>query len=354
MKIIHCADVHLGTKFASKFPADIAKQRQSELRTCFSEMIDFARQNGVQVILLSGDVFDSDKPTIKDKEFFYNAVRNNPEIDFLYLNGNHDKEGSYLQTDIPNLKTFSKTGFTSYSYGNIVISGIEMDAANAKSFYSMLELDRSKLNIVMLHGDVSDSRGMDKVRVADLRNQGIDYLALGHIHSFATGTIDDRGTWAFSGCLAGRGFDECGEKGFVLLDVTDRITAQFCCSSARTIHKLPFDVTGCADLYTIQQKLKQQTDALPSSDILRVELSGDLESDIDLSENDVISALSRFYFVNVKNNTSVRIDPSAYAADTSLIGEFVRGVSANADYDAYRKNKLIALGLKLLSGREVE
>ena len=79
-----------------------------------------------------------------------------------------------------------------------------------------------------------------------------------------------------------------------------------------------------------------------------------LEPDIDLSENDVISALSRFYFVNVKNNTSVRIDPSAYAADTSLIGEFVRGVSANADYDADRKNTLIALGLKLLSGREVE
>ena len=58
--------------------------------------------------------------------------------------------------------------------------------------------------------------------------------------------------------------------------------------------------------------------------------------------------------MNVKNNTSVRIDPSAYAADTSLIGEFVRGVSANADYDADRKNTLIALGLKLLSGREVE
>ena len=354
MKIIHCADVHLGTKFASKYPADIAKQRQSELRTAFSSMIDFASQNDVRLILLSGDVFDSDKPTIKDKDFFYNAVRNNPEIDFLYLNGNHDKEGSYLQTDIPNLKTFSKTNFTSYTYENIVISGIEMDTTNAQSFYSMLELDQSKLNIVMLHGDVSDSKGMDKVRIADLRNKGIDYLALGHIHSFASGRIDDRGMWAFSGCLAGRGFDECGEKGFIMLDVADRISAQFCRSAARTIHKVDIDVSDCGDLYTIQQKLKQQTNDLSGDDILRVELTGDLAPDIDLTDNDVISALSRFYFVNVKNNTSVRIDPSAFDSDTSLIGEFVRGVSANADYDAYRKNMLIALGLKLLSGREVE
>ena len=354
MKIIHCADVHLGTKFASKYPGDIAKQRQSELRTCFSAMIDTARQNGVQIILLSGDVFDSDKPTIKDKEFFYNAVRCNPDIDFLYLNGNHDKEGSYMQTDIPNLKTFSKKGFTSYAYDNIVISGIEMDSANAQSFYSMLELDKSKCNIVMLHGDVSDSKGIDKIRIADLRGKGIDYLALGHIHSFASGRIDDRGSWAFPGCLAGRGFDECGEKGFILLDVSDSISAQFCHSSARTIHKLPFDVTGLADLYSIQQKLKEQTDALPSGDILRIELSGDLAPQIDLSENDVISALSRFYFVNVKNNTSVRIDAGAFETDTSLIGEFVRGVSANPNYDDDRKNALITLGLKLLSGREVE
>ena len=128
-------------------------------------------------------------------------TQNNPDIDFLYLNGNHDKEGSYSVCGYNNLKMFSKDDFTSYTYGNVVISGIETDENNCESFYSKLELDKSKLNIVMLHGDVSNSRGKDLVKISDLRDKGIDYLALGHIHSHKDGRIDDRGVWAFPGCL---------------------------------------------------------------------------------------------------------------------------------------------------------
>ena len=209
MKIIHCADIHLGSKLASKFPGNISDERKREVLDTFSRMVDYAKKNQVKVIMLSGDVFDKDKPAKKDKTFFYSAIKNNPEIDFLYLNGNHDKEGSYTDNDIPNLKTFSKDDFTSYAYGDVVITGIEMNEDNAKAYYSKLMLDDKKINILMLHGDVSDSVGMDKVKISELRDKGIDYLALGHIHSYKTGKIDDRGVWAFSGCLEGREFLFC-------------------------------------------------------------------------------------------------------------------------------------------------
>ncbi len=354
MKIIHCADLHLGSTLASKFPKQISDKRRSELLSTFSRLIKYAQDNDVRLIILSGDVFDSDKPTIKDREFFYSAVQNNPGIDFLYLNGNHDKEGSYLQISAANFKTFSKSAMTSYTYGNLVISGIEMDETNAESFYSMIDLDKTKLNILMLHGDVSDSKGMDKVKISELRDKGIDYLALGHIHSYSTGRIDERGSWAFPGCLEGRGFDECGEKGFILLDVSDVITPTFVPFAGRTIHRIRYDVTGLQTLYDIQNQLTVQTAGISSDDILRVELEGELNADIDLSENDVTSALARFFFVNVKNRTTFRIDPNDYINDTSLIGEFVRGISASTEYDDEQKNKLIAVGLRVLNGREVE
>lgn len=51
-----------------------------------------------------------------------------------------------------------------------------------------------------------------------LRGKGIDYLALGHIHQHREEKLDDRGIYVYSGCLDGRGFDECGEKGFVLVE----------------------------------------------------------------------------------------------------------------------------------------
>ena len=82
MKIIHTADIHLGSKINS-FPKDVSTVRKEELRNSFRRMVDFAKQNGVQVVLISGDLFDGVKPLVKDKDFFYSVVQNNPDIDFL-------------------------------------------------------------------------------------------------------------------------------------------------------------------------------------------------------------------------------------------------------------------------------
>ena len=65
MKIIHCADIHLGSKLASKFPGNISDERKREVLDTFSRMVDYAKKNQVKVIMLSGDVFDKDKPAKK-------------------------------------------------------------------------------------------------------------------------------------------------------------------------------------------------------------------------------------------------------------------------------------------------
>ena len=93
MKIIHAADIHLGSKMDTRLGKDKAKERKAELRDSFDRMADYAESNDVSVIMLSGDVFDSDDPSKKDKESFYATVRAHPNIDFLYLKGNHDIKG---------------------------------------------------------------------------------------------------------------------------------------------------------------------------------------------------------------------------------------------------------------------
>ncbi len=355
MKIIHCADIHLGSKLESKFSKDKAEERKREVLNTFNLMIEYAKDNDVKIILFSGDVFDKDRPSTKDKDFFYKAIKKNPDIDFLYLNGNHDKEGSYIEYDITNLKTFNKDNFTTYSYDDLDITGIEMDSSNAKAFYSKLSLNKDKLNILMLHGDVSDSLGMDKVKIDNLKNKGIDYLALGHIHSFKNGKIDERGVYAFSGCLEGRGFDECGEKGFILLNVTDKIQYEFIPFAYRTLHEVNVDVTGANDLYDIEEKAKNALISINKKDIVLVNLIGELNVNVEANEKDVTTYLSTmFYFAYVKNKTVVKIDLKDYENDKSLIGEFVRGIYSNETYSKDEKQKLITLGLRVINGREVE
>ena len=173
IKFIHCADVHLGSKMEAKLPKHKAEERRVEVRKTFHRMVEYAKKEGVRAILLSGDVFDCDRPLKRDKEFFYDVVKGNPELDFLYLRGNHDSAESYEEEGLPNLKRFSEE-WTGYDYGEVRVSGIEMSRENALSLYSTLQLDEKRKNIVMLHGQVSSTLGVDKINVHKLADKYID------------------------------------------------------------------------------------------------------------------------------------------------------------------------------------
>ena len=353
LKLIHCADVHLGSKMEAKLPKDKAEERRGEVRKTFHRMVEYAKQEGVRAILLSGDVFDSDRPLKRDKEFFYDVVKGNPDIDFLYLRGNHDGEESYVEGGIENLKIFSEE-WTGYDYEDVYICGLELSCENALSLYSTLKLDEHRKNIVMLHGQIASVSGADKINLNKLAEKNIDYLALGHIHSHSENRLDERGRYAYSGCLEGRGFDECGEKGFVLLEIGEEIVRRFVPFAERKIDEYTVDISGTENTYAAYQILKSRIKLDPAN-LYRIYLVGEIEFERDGLAKELARLLSNdCYFVSVKDKTVKKLDPLAYEGDVSLRGEFVRAVLNNAEWDAERKSHMIALGLKALDGREVE
>lgn len=351
MKIIHCADIHLGSKIDSRFPKEISELRRAEVRSSLKRMVDYAAQNGVKAVLIAGDLFDGEKPRTKDKDFFFSIVERNPSIDFFYLRGNHDEQGEH--GEYPNLKTFSKE-WKSYSYGGVTVSGIETAGENASSLYSTLSLREGNLNIVTLHGQISPSSGVDKVNLGKLRGKYIDYLALGHIHEHSEGRLDERGAWAYSGCLEGRGFDETGKKGFILLNIEEKITAQFVPFSENPIEKRELEVSGLTDAYAVERLARRQIDFSPST-VYRLELVGEVDAQADELAGDLQKLLSSScLYLSIKDRTVKKIDVRAYDDDKSLKGEFVRTVYASNAFSDDEKAKIIAYGLKALAGREVD
>ncbi len=351
MKIIHCADIHLGSKIDSSFPKEISAKRKETVRNTFKRLVAYAAENGVEIILLSGDVFDVDNPFKKDKEFFFSVVANNPAIDFYYLRGNHDINGE--SAGYENLKTFSDC-WTKYEYDGVTVCGIEMTGENCTSFYSTLDLEKQNLNIVMLHGQVSSSAGMDRINLSKLKEKNIDYLALGHVHEYRSGQLDGRGVWAYSGCPEGRGFDETGEKGFVEIELRDgKLSHRFVPFSENAIIEKSVDITGVRDAYAASLKVKEEA-ALCNRNIYRILLTGEVDYTVDDLVADVEKYLSGdCLFVRVKDRTRKKIDVRAYDGDTSLKGEFVRTVYA-ADYPEEDKARIISYGLKALSGGGIE
>ena len=204
----------------------------------------------------------------------------------------------------------------------VTVTGAELTANNAERLYSSLSLRGDLTNIVTLHGDI---RG--EIDLRRLKGKNIDYLALGHIHTYARGELDERGVYAYSGCLEGRGYDECGEKGFVLLETGRNaagravISSRFVPSSIRRLEEYRIDVSAAKDDFDARRIAERQITAR-EKDLLRVVLTGETGFDRPALEKTVREALERkYFFVTVKDETRAKCDFSEIAKENSLKGE---------------------------------
>lgn len=369
MKIIHCADVHLDSKLTANLSPEKAKQRRRELLITFQKMISYAVENEVEAIIIAGDLFDTENVSQLAKNTVYQGIIANPQINFYYLQGNHDN-GSFLSSleHIPeNLFMFTNQWqyylANSNSERNIIIAGVELNKNNTETIYNSLTLDEDLFNIVVLHGQETNSivkNQGESINLKGLQNKGIDYLALGHIHSYKFDKLDVRGKYCYSGCLEARGFDEVGEHGFVLLEI-DEITYQykhqFIEFAGRSFHQYNVDISNCKTTAEITDKIQRELDrfAIPAKDMLKINLIGDLTVD---AEKDMEMLNQQFkndyYLVKIYDQTTLKIDYQQYTNDQSLKGEFVRLLKSQNQISEEDKANIIQIGLLALAGEEIQ
>ncbi len=356
MKIIHCADLHLDSKMETNLTATKARERRYEILESFENMIQYAEKEGVRAIIIAGDLFDTSdniQQTIKKRTM--DTIDRYPDIDFLYLQGNHDNSNhiSHIENVPKNLKVFG-TDWISYDYDDVCISGVEFGGFNENRIYSELRLDTKKVNILTMHGQIvcsKDEVNSGEVNLSKLKDKGIDYLALGHLHEYQAEAIDTRGIYCYSGCLEGRGYDECGVKGFVLIEVIDReVKHQFIQSSKRVIHSVQVDVTHETER-EILMKAMDSVAHIPSKDYVKLTFVGEIAEDINIDVMYLEKKLSeRYYSFKIQDKTELEIDFFKYANDISLKGEFIRTVEA-LGLPKEEMNKIVLTGLQALKGQ---
>ena len=253
-----------------------------------------------------------------------------------------------------NLKIFDNK-WTTFEYDNIKITGAYIDSNNSH-IYDTLSLNESDVNIVVMHGQISKYDSKEKaetINLTKLKNKNIDYLALGHIHYYIQDRLDKRGVYCYSGCLEGRGFDECGDKGFVLLDIDgENVTSQFIPFAKRKLLEYCIDISCYDNWFDIENEIIKQTEQISSDNLLKVTLKGKynikLEKYIGLLEQ----KLERFYFAKVKDESIMEVTLKDVEKDISLKGEFIRQVLSSNLKDE-EKEQTILVGLKSLLGEDL-
>lgn len=358
MKFIHCADLHLDSKIDG-LPSDKSKIRRDEIVRTFERLADYAGANEFTAVIIAGDMFDTPRVTLKTRDRVLHAIKRNERVDFIYLSGNHDDDNFLAEIeDLPTNVKVVGNSWTTFKYGKVAISGIALSSFNSMSAYDTLNLNESDFNIVVMHGQVAGYKSNEKsemISIPRLKDKNIDYLALGHIHTFSQGIIDARGKYAYSGCLDGRGFDELGEKGFVLLEKTDSdFNGQFVGFSSRNLYEFEYDVTDAMSWYSTAEEIEKELKAVyDKKDLIKVILKGEHKTDFYIDKDGLSARLNEyFFFAKVYDRTTLKIDLKDYETDKSVRGEFVRAVW-QSDLSPEQKHRVILTGLNALKGEEI-
>ncbi|MDO5403070.1 MAG: DNA repair exonuclease [Eubacteriales bacterium] len=342
MKIIHCADIHLDSPMNTTLNNNLAVQRRHELLITFIRMNEYALENHVEMILIAGDLFDTEFVTENTRQQVMAVMEHNRDIQYVYIEGNHD-EGAFIRSMVnkPGNLHCLMNG-QSFDYRDITVL--------AQDSPGHIELESERINIVMLHGEVD---------IKAFAGKNIDYLAMGHIHSYGSRAIDARGIACYSGCLEGRGFDETGKKGFVLLDADAglRVTHRFIPFASRQIIDCRVKAENCSNTAQVRERIEEALKKIDAGkkDIVRVRLTGRVLADFSFSRGFLEKSFEGQYFSFSVEDKELKPLPcdSLYYGDTSLRGTFIKNVmeSDEAEED---KQKIIELGIAVLSGEEPE
>ena len=135
--------------------------------------------------------------------------------------------------------------------------------------------------------------------------------------------------WAYPGCPEGRGFDELGDKGVLVVTVDDggAVSAEFVPLARRRYEILTVDVTGA------ESPAAALAAALPADageDCYRIVLTG--ERGEEPPELAALAALAepRFYSVTLRDQTRERRALWARSGEDSLTGLFLRTLRSGA------------------------
>src|SRR4030042_1742874 len=93
MKILHFADLHLGVETYGRIdPTTGLSSRLNDFLAVFDELVDYALENKVDLVLFCGDAYKSREPTQTQQREFARRINRlaTAGIPVLLLTGNHD------------------------------------------------------------------------------------------------------------------------------------------------------------------------------------------------------------------------------------------------------------------------
>ncbi|MBO5892576.1 MAG: DNA repair exonuclease [Oscillospiraceae bacterium] len=353
MKLLHSADWHLDAPMSGKSPKQNQFLRQ-ELLSVPDKIAKLCREQNCDILLLSGDLFDGTY-TKESYQAVFRALES-VGIPVFIAPGNHDfcaPASPYLAEPWPeNVHIFTHPSMEPITIAELdcTVYGAGYESMDCPALLKDFHAEaNTRWKIGILHGDPTVAGSpYCPVTSRQVRDSGLDYLALGHIHKGGQSKAGDT-LCAWPGCPMGKDFGESGIKGVLLVSLEDAVQIQ----------EIPLDTPRFFDLKTDAGDDPQDTiatllPAAPSQDFYRITLTG-YSNPIDTEA--LQAAFPHIPNLELRDQTLPEPDLWNSVGEDTLEGVFFRILQDNLSTESQTLQRQIKLAARIsrqiLDGQEV-
>lgn len=388
LRLLHTADVHLGARHAD-LGESAAAQRERQFRA-FVATVDLALAEHVDLVLVAGDLFDSNVQPSRSVERVAAELRRlaDARVRTVISPGTHDV---YDRSSI--YRAYDLAGMVGLQPGDDLVTvltpdepDVHLESCDVVVFgrpyatkraphsplrdFSAAADDRATWKIGLLHAAVAipgKTDGDDVVITTDeIAQSGLDYVALGHWHSAQVAKAGGV-TYAYSGAPEPVAVDQ-DRAGKVLLVGLDRNANRRTVDvQERVVGRTRFERTDidAADIPN-QPALIERLRARGDPDVvLDVRLTGVRPDELDVETDEVEAALRPSYLrVRVRDVSRPALTDGPIPGPDTIAGAFIRDLERRigqlestgdraAILEAGELRDALRLGRLLLAGHEV-
>ena len=373
LKFLHFGDIHLDTPFAGISP-EKSDERRRGLRENFIKMMEYVRGAGIDYVLISGDLFETECATNNTAELLIREFRASEHTKFIIAPGRYDcyeNNPIYTSGRLPeNCYVFTSDKIDRFDFEDdrVVVYGwgFVTDSITESPIFDRTVGDGSMINIVVGYADLDGAVGSTLCPISskDLKRFGADYYAFGSRHEGSEFIKIGSSLCGYSGAIESTGYDEPGIGGAKLLTVKYKDGEMSIDAKNLTFGKIVFrtetlDVTGVDSNNEIINRVSRLVSEkkYDENTALSIDFVGDIDPRFILPKNLGSDAFGLYSFV-MRDKTLPLYGTKSFRRDMSVKGELFRQLlpmleSADED-ERLLGARAFREGLAALEGREIE
>lgn len=345
LTILHSADWHLDTAFSS-YPEKQRKQLKQELRKIPGRILELVHVHRPDLVLLAGDLFDG--PGSSESVDLLRHTLREMGVPVFISPGNHDFCGpgsAWVEESWPENVHIFTSGLESVVLPerNCRVYGAGFQSMDCPPLLQDFRAEGEEAYcIAVLHGDpLVRNSPCCPITAAQVRESGLDYLALGHIHMAGSFRAGDT-LCAWPGSPMGRGWDETGEKGVLLVTLEEASRTETIMLDSIRFYNLEVELGGSAE-----DSLETVLPAAGSEDFYRITLTGTGTPELEK----LYRQFSRFPNLELLDRTEPPVPLWTDVEGDSLRATYFRLLQQSGSPYAEQAARI---SQRLLSGKEVQ